>query len=389
MENLNLASLKAAIDKYSMDLSEYNASEAIEELNMHESEWENCRDMRDYKYDQIVRILGYGYFLLKMYKESIESIENGLTRINEDFPDYRHKAKENLYEILGHDYCFLEEKEKAVEAFRKMVYYYTFSIGNVSYSSISLFSFRQASIYCLSDLKNNTLSLNSIFSFNDPVDSAFFPWIEKQLETETENAQILFLEAMKEAFSGYRARCFVTEKPLPTEREKPRLPYDTIKPYQNTIMWSHYADYHKGICAEYNIPTSAVTAHPKEGYAIAIHPINYVDTMPFDANYNFKKGFLTKSKRWEYEHEVRLFYYSSSLPLNYPVISLDDHPYNPKEPPQKALKAIYLGYKCDKKEEIINLIKSSQPQAKIYQMRLSDDDIYSLVPELVYEGKDI
>ena len=385
MKNPKKILIESIIEKYKDILTEFNASNAIEELLQHQADWDECRDWSYYTYNYIIHIIGYGYFLLKNYSESAKYLEDGLIKIEKD-QEYAHKPKSQLYEILGRDYCYLLEKDKAVEAFRKMVYYDTFSIGNVTYPSVSLYSFRGANEYSIKDLEQNTTSLSSIFDFNDPVDSAYFPWIEKILSAESDPVQKIFLESMKEAYSGYRARCFVSASPLPSEAERHTTPYDNIPPFLNTIMWAHYANYHKGFCAEYKIPSSAASAHPKEGYAIALHQIDYIDKMPFDTNLNFKTGFLTKSKRWEYEHEVRMLFYSKNQPEDHPTISLEDHPHIKSDVPQKALKAVYLGYKCELKDAIVETVKRHQPQADIYQIIVSEEDIYSLTAVKIHEG---
>lgn len=377
--------IESLIEKYKDNLTENNALNAIQELLKHRSSWDECRDWRNYTYPTIIHIIGYGYFILKLYHESADIIEEGLKNIEED-QEYAHVAKSQLYEILGRNYCYLLNKEKAIVAFRKMVYYDTFSISNVTYPSISLYSFRSISEYSVKDLENNTISLSSIFKFNDPVDSAYFPWIENALATESDNVNKIFLEAMREAYSGYRARCFVSERPLPNYRENTADSYDNIPPYLNTIMWAHYADYHKGFCAEYKIPSSAISAHPQEGYVVALHQLEYKDCMPFCTNLNFKQGFLTKNQRWEYEHEVRMLYYSINKCEDYPIISLDDCPTFKRDIPQRALKAIYIGYKCDMKEKIIEVVKTYQPQADIYQINISKNDIYSFIADKIYEG---
>ena len=76
----------------------------------------------------------------------------------------------------------------------------------------------------------------------------------------------------------------------------------------NTLMWSHYADSHKGICIEYKIHSLP----PSVGWGM----VNYVPE-----NYDYKRasknnglisaGFYTKHENWFYEKEIRLAMFKS------------------------------------------------------------------------------
>lgn len=72
------------------------------------------------------------------------------------------------------------------------------------------------------------------------------------------------------------------------------------------LMWSHYADSHRGICLEFD-GTAPFMAHAQKiKYAderIAINP--YKDT----PNVMMEKSLLIKSNHWEYESEWRLLRY--------------------------------------------------------------------------------
>lgn len=70
------------------------------------------------------------------------------------------------------------------------------------------------------------------------------------------------------------------------------------------LMWSHYANEHKGFCIEYNI-SEMFDMHP------LLCPILYSEFMPLFANgdnelVNLSKMLYTKSTSWEYEREWRI-----------------------------------------------------------------------------------
>ncbi len=73
----------------------------------------------------------------------------------------------------------------------------------------------------------------------------------------------------------------------------------------NYLMWSHYANFHKGICIQYD------TSKDKELFA-GIQPVRYVDKyevkeyFPLSEENDFMHIFLTKSMVWQNEHELRV-----------------------------------------------------------------------------------
>lgn len=86
--------------------------------------------------------------------------------------------------------------------------------------------------------------------------------------------------------------------------------------FKNRLMWSHYADSHKGFCVEYDYSSIEVDAK-----TILPLPVVYSDERPIvswkavfdntpenleDAVVQFTKGLLTKDSIWSYENEWRI-----------------------------------------------------------------------------------
>ncbi len=110
------------------------------------------------------------------------------------------------------------------------------------------------------------------------------------------------------------------------------------------LMWSHYADKHKGICLSFDV------SKDKSVFGGQIFQVEYPEKYPI-YNYPCDQGkfssyrFLiaTKSKDWEYENEVRLVRdYSKDIIFRGPI------KFN-----KKALVAIKFGYKCKPDDEDI------------------------------------
>jgi len=71
------------------------------------------------------------------------------------------------------------------------------------------------------------------------------------------------------------------------------------KHWHNPVLWSHYAEKHRGICLGFDMPL------------IPPSQVSYVDTrfpMPEYYNQEFvRKLLFTKFKHWEYEEEYRVY----------------------------------------------------------------------------------
>jgi hypothetical protein len=72
------------------------------------------------------------------------------------------------------------------------------------------------------------------------------------------------------------------------------------------LMWSHYADSHRGICIEFDGTLSLMAHAQKVQYARERVPIN-----PYEDSHEVMMGkaLLTKSEQWSYECEWRLIRY--------------------------------------------------------------------------------
>ena len=99
--------------------------------------------------------------------------------------------------------------------------------------------------------------------------------------------------------------------------------------YKNSLMWSHYADSHRGFCVEYDFAEADMSTLPFPvvysnirpqvpwGEALTKSPENTAK-----ATSNLMIGLLTKDKCWEYENEWRfLMVASASTSLKMPKIS--------------------------------------------------------------------
>ncbi|MGL4571843.1 MAG: DUF2971 domain-containing protein [Clostridium sp.] len=128
----------------------------------------------------------------------------------------------------------------------------------------------------------------------------------------------------------------------------------------NVLMWSHYADNHKGICIEYEFDEIDKLGE--------VYPVIYTENISdltkdmINSNpYGILKRFMTKYKAWEYEKEWRIIYKN-----NDPSTIGGNSEF-------AKIKSIYLGCKIEdeNKKAIIRLAKSKG--VKIYQCSMRSD----------------
>jgi len=132
----------------------------------------------------------------------------------------------------------------------------------------------------------------------EAVESSIVPDIEdrvidKILTSPEANSELLFTDKVKEITL---VSCFSEVK-------------DSI------IMWSHYADKHKGFCVEYDLKSMS---YPRKDMLLTLlFPVLYQNELFNSTNYlkleneNISKVIsvypaITKSKEWEYEKEWRI-----------------------------------------------------------------------------------
>ena len=136
----------------------------------------------------------------------------------------------------------------------------------------------------------------------------------------------------------------------------------------NPVMWSHYADGHRGIGLCYKIPTSFIL---NKGMGMA--PVDYGDSLlaewfetcaiSFDTDFFFevmKKEFTVKGLLWEYENEIRL--------VRSECGGVDFDPV--------FLKEVSFGLRTPEgdKELIRNIVGTNYPQCGLVQIERGNND---------------
>jgi tetratricopeptide (TPR) repeat protein len=152
----------------------------------------------------------------------------------------------------------------------------------VHYESDKVFySFRKFAGYSLDEIANNYISFSSP-KINDPNDSPIIRDIER------DNDKTKFFERI-------HVRCF---------SHVPNQIGADSKELSNTLLWSHYADGHKGFAIGYSFKRSLFSKNPE----LFLGKVNYSDSLNYykEDKFILETGLLEKGQQWEYENEYRL-----------------------------------------------------------------------------------
>jgi Protein of unknown function (DUF2971) len=143
-------------------------------------------------------------------------------------------------------------------------------------------------------IKNQAVFLNSPFNFNDPLDSYFATLFgQSKAYLPLSIQEYIDIAAELGIFCG-----------------------TTVENLTNVLMWTHYADYHRGIALKYTIPDQLIGQlesvkydnHLHEDFMKAIgyrNPMEIPDTTSAEKEQAIFRSVFLKNIEWKYEDEVR------------------------------------------------------------------------------------
>lgn len=232
------------------------------------------------------------------------------------------------------------------------------------------------SVYDLENLAKKQINCVSPKLFNDPIDTYFYYSDDKCF---SKSKEIL----TKEIMDTIRISCFMDYEKNPSENKENRLLPSEI------LMWTHYADSHKGFCLEYDVPAENFgyldrgCFDNKKRY---MERITYLENLATDfesvfskeqdeyySNANFEDllgtCFFSKDESFKYESEVRLLQYAEKNAGDYIPLKFD------------YLSKIIFGERCA--PDLKNLISCINKQ--VYNNRVELYEINRHFQEIKYE----
>jgi hypothetical protein len=178
-----------------------------------------------------------------------------------------------------------------------------------------LYKYKEFSEHSISNLINDTIWLSNPKDFNDPYDCTFTinldingnKLIENNIESYPNDIKKIILEKI-ELTKQHLEKKISIEKNI--KYKKSLKVFSLSENKDSILMWSHYADSHKGFCIEYETI--------KLGYKNIkfIYPLVYSNKIIDITKYKFNSfspilNSLIKFDIWKYENEWRLVFPSN------------------------------------------------------------------------------
>jgi hypothetical protein len=183
--------------------------------------------------------------------------------------------------------------------------------------------------FTITNLANNQLYFDYPTNFNDPFDSRVYCFYEGTKEEFYEKTGINIVEINKEIYEERNGIIKIDYGKLFSEEgenlhgDLPYVFYPKVccfsEECNDILMWSHYADYHKGIClcfksvtvnTEHCLPIGTSDSQFANIYFQRVvynenvpEPINLLDE---DTKIKMHEVLLDKLSKWKYEKEFRI-----------------------------------------------------------------------------------
>ncbi len=247
--------------------------------------------------------------------------------------------------------------EKFAETLRKMNMPIHLSGNGLLYKYVTVHRAKQI-------IADNKLWFSTAADFNDPFelstdnfDLELRPYQLKKLLTKTN--PYLSRQKRKEYLQNLSEQSTDIAKTFREHIEKLRNSFGICcfsKRYDSTLMWSHYADSHKGICLGFEIDSTDSL------YILGVNYVTSRDPIIFwDQKYEMLPHWLfTKSHVWSYEEEVRAVkFYQKGL------IGFDP----------TSLKAVHFGLHTtlQQESEIQAMLALKNISVEAYKMKINSE----------------
>jgi len=277
---------------------------------------------------------------------------------DQDLPNailYDEKA-ENIAEVLiedgsfympeylynrGHLYARNQDNKIAEEIFSKYIYLKHKDDAVFTDERATYYGFHTVDIHVINDLMMGNISLRDPTCFNDPFDTLLFHYIDYQQKKIFKVAEY-DIQPFRDAYKHIKVGCFAKDKIVNGKID------EKDKAFRNILMWSHYANSHKGICIRYKLNSKAIKRFQTQNTFTNLYEVKYKKNVGLqdESSATTRKLFATKQEDWDYENEVRILHFDPENDDEFLQLSL--------EKIEGKIEAIFFGYRCsDKDKELI------------------------------------
>lgn len=382
MEEKAVKSLDIYINNYLEKVTVYNAQQCMKDFD---ENWKTITDEtpeRQSKYGLALVIFSVANY------EFPSTIEKDIARLSEliyqydtdENVKYKFGIKQSLFFNLGLCWHKLGQRyeDEAILAFKKYLFYLLNQSNRTSFSGLSAFGFRKCNEYLYKSLINEQLNISSPSEFNDPFDCPIFVLLKKYGDEVNDLNLQAYNDCLKIACFSKKRKLLPEKKEELSQEERDKgfslLEFDSTlldkngnpvyqdkrkgdtEEYLNSLMWAHYADYHRGICIKYHFnskTTNMITSNDK--VVSYFRDIKYSDEDMRE--YSNKDSistydaFFVKGKDWEYENELRYLYFDIKGTGKHKQIDIPN-----------CIEAVYFGLKCSQsdKDTIMKILKGKK-----------------------------
>ena len=220
------------------------------------------------------------------------------------------------------------------------------------------------------DIQLGRLTFSNPFNFNDPMDPILKVWLKMNKRLDENPLNKKFFKSVVNALKNLRICCMADPTNL-----SDNLP----------LMWSHYANNHKGIAIKYKITKDALNRYNDNTHLLRLCPVAYHKHKPLNYSITIDNALFAKGHCWNYEAEHRLIYFSeitSEFKENDNTTGkLKRKDYLPLS--GFDIEKVYLGAEIEenKRIEILKITKSKN--IPTFKMRYDSYDITRLQSELI------
>jgi hypothetical protein len=187
-----------------------------------------------------------------------------------------------------------------------------------------------------------------------------FPYFSENQREQFVNDNVKFMLARKNDRSYFEDLYNKFDVQKQTEAIKEFGILSTCMVKENILLWSHYADQHKGVCVQFNtnsflelLDKPALGEVKYSEFPLVYPPFKYDLS---EINESFRHIFLTKAPFWGYELEYRIFLH--------PIVERRQYY-------QDSLEVIYLGMNTssENRKFIVEICEQSDGKIKLFQAK--------------------
>lgn len=221
----------------------------------------------------------------------------------------------------------------------------------------------------LKDILENRITLSNPMRFNDPMDPILKVWIQNSKTEARNRTDKKYFKMARNALKHLRICCMM----------------DSLNSQANLpLMWSHYANSHKGIAIGYEITQSNIDSNCDSNHVLRLCKVKYRNYKPICNETTMDNALLAKASCWNYENEYRLVYFTADTEEIKKVDANGKIAYNNfVSLAGFRISDLYLGTRIDSKKKSDILGIARRKGIVVYQMEYDKQDMTKLNPVLI------